>query len=75
MTPVGQVAGREVMTVEGLVDAGGRLAALQDSFHLHGAAQCGICTPGMLMAAADLLSHAEAPDEMAKKTSAMVPNR
>ena len=65
MTPVGQVAGREVLTVEGLAGAGGRMAALQDSFHLHGAAQCGICTPGMLMAAADLLSHQEKPDEAA----------
>ena len=65
MTPAGQVAGREVLTVEGLCDAGGRMTALQDSFHLHGAAQCGICTPGMLMAAADLLSREDAPDEAA----------
>ena len=33
----------------------GDLSALQRAFHRHGAAQCGICTPGMLMAAADLL--------------------
>ncbi len=63
MTPVGQAAGRSVTTVEGLAAAGGRLAALQDSFHLHGAAQCGICTPGMLMAAADLLRRNDDPDE------------
>ena len=54
MTPVAQVAGREVTTVEGLCAADGRLSALQEAFHHHGAAQCGICTPGMLMAAASL---------------------
>ena len=67
MTPFGQVAGRSVLTVEGLAASGGRAAALQEAFHLHGAAQCGICTPGMLMAAADLLGREEAPgdDEIA----------
>ncbi len=62
MTPVAQVAGRAVVTVEGLA-ANGRLSALQEAFHRHGAAQCGICTPGMLMAAASLLRRNEAPDE------------
>ena len=47
---VGQVEGREVTTVEGLAD-GGRLTALQQAFIEHGAAQCGICTPEMLLAA------------------------
>ena len=51
---VGQVEGREVRTVEGLAD-GGRLTALQQAFIEHGAAQCGICTPGMLLAAHALL--------------------
>ena len=51
---VGQVEGHEVITVEGLAD-GGRLTALQQSFIEHGAAQCGICTPGMLLAAHALL--------------------
>lgn len=51
---VGQVEGREVTTVEGLAD-GGRLTALQQAFIEHGAAQCGICTPGMLLAAHALL--------------------
>ena len=41
----GQCAGREVVTVEGLA-RGGKLSALQQSFVEHGAAQCGICTPG-----------------------------
>jgi carbon-monoxide dehydrogenase small subunit len=44
-----QVAGTEVRTVEGL--AGERLHRLQRAFLDRGAAQCGICTPGMLMAA------------------------
>jgi CO/xanthine dehydrogenase Mo-binding subunit/aerobic-type carbon monoxide dehydrogenase small subunit (CoxS/CutS family) len=59
LTPVGQVAGRAVTTVEGL--ARGPMAALQDSFLRHGAAQCGICTPGMLMAASALLTRSGRP--------------
>jgi carbon-monoxide dehydrogenase small subunit len=51
---MGQVEGRDVMTVEGLAD-GGRLTALQQAFIEYGAAQCGICTPGMLLAAHVLL--------------------
>jgi len=47
---MGQVHGRAVETVEGLASGNGTLAALQRSFLAHGAAQCGICTPGMLMA-------------------------
>ena len=63
MVPIAQVRGRSVETVEGL--AGERLSALQRAFHRHGAAQCGICTPGMLMAAADLLARNEAPERTA----------
>jgi CO/xanthine dehydrogenase Mo-binding subunit/aerobic-type carbon monoxide dehydrogenase small subunit (CoxS/CutS family) len=55
-----QAAGRRIATVEGLA-VDGRLAALQRSFHIHGAAQCGICTPGMLMAADDLLARSPRP--------------
>src|SRR6185437_6867450 len=51
-----QVHGRAIETVEGLASGNGTLEALQKSFLVHGAAQCGICTPGMLMAAHDLLS-------------------
>jgi len=57
LVAVGQVEGREVTTVEGLAD-GGRLTALQQAFIEHGAAQCGICTPGMLLAAHVLLQEA-----------------
>lgn len=62
LVPAGQVGGREVVTVEGLA-ANGRLSDLQRAFHVHGAAQCGICTPGMLMAAADLLARNPHPSE------------
>ena len=49
-------------TVEGLAKGGG-LSALQAAFLRHGAAQCGICTPGMLMAAHDLLRRRPHPSE------------
>jgi aldehyde oxidoreductase len=62
LTAVGQAAGRPVVTVEGL-KAHGTLNRLQTSFLKHGAAQCGICTPGMLMAATDLLAEVSKPDE------------
>ncbi|MBX9875617.1 MAG: molybdopterin-dependent oxidoreductase, partial [Beijerinckiaceae bacterium] len=62
LVPVGQVAGRDVLTVEGLAETAIG-AALQQAFQLHGAAQCGICTPGMLMAAYDLLRRNPQPGE------------
>ena len=62
LVAVGQVEGRAVDTVEGLADSDGTLARLQDSFLAHGAAQCGICTPGMLMAAKDLLYREAQPE-------------
>jgi carbon-monoxide dehydrogenase small subunit len=55
LVAVGQVEGREVVTVEGLASPDGRLSQLQQAFIEHGAAQCGICTPGMLLAAHVLL--------------------
>jgi CO/xanthine dehydrogenase Mo-binding subunit/aerobic-type carbon monoxide dehydrogenase small subunit (CoxS/CutS family) len=62
MTPVAQVAGRDVVTIEGLAQ-NGTLNLLQEAFHQFGAAQCGICTPGMLMAATDLLRRNAKPSE------------
>ena len=53
LVPAAGVAGRTVRTVEGL--ANGKLSALQASFLEHGAAQCGICTPGLLVAGTALL--------------------
>ncbi len=55
LVAMGQVEGRSVETVEGLSAADDSLSALQQSFLDHGAAQCGICTPGMLMAAQELV--------------------
>ncbi len=61
LAPLAQLEGADVRTVEGLCDSEiGR--RLQRSFLLHGAAQCGICTPGMLMAAAELLMRHPRPD-------------
>jgi aerobic carbon-monoxide dehydrogenase small subunit len=54
--------GRRLTTVEGLERAGA-LDPLQEAFARHGAAQCGYCTPGMLMAAAALLAQDRAPSE------------
>ncbi len=62
LVAIGQVEGRAVETVEGLAGTDGTLARLQDSFLEHGAAQCGICTPGMLMAAEELLRQVAQPD-------------
>jgi xanthine dehydrogenase small subunit len=50
LVPVAQVDGCDVLTVEGLA-GDGRLVPLQEAFRETGAVQCGICTPGMLMAA------------------------
>jgi len=62
LVALGQVEGRAVTTVEGLA-AGGTLDRLQRAFLAHGAAQCGICTPGMLMAGASLLARNARPSE------------
>ncbi|MGA8051353.1 MAG: (2Fe-2S)-binding protein [Burkholderiales bacterium] len=51
-----QADGRTVDTIEGLSDSG-ELAALQAAFHERNALQCGFCTPGMLMAALDLVKN------------------
>ena len=59
LMPVAQAAGRAVETVEALGPGGPD--ALQRAFLRHGAAQCGICTPGMLMAATALIRRSPAP--------------
>ena len=58
----GQCDGRTVLTVEGLGTVDG-LSGLQDAFVNEGGAQCGICTPGFLMAAHALLAANPRPDE------------
>jgi carbon-monoxide dehydrogenase small subunit len=55
-----QANGCKVDTVEGLSDSK-ELAKLQKAFHERNALQCGFCTPGMLMAAQDLLLHSRKP--------------
>ena len=62
LMPIGRVDGCEVTTVEGLAQAG-EASALQLAFLRHGAAQCGICTPGMLIAATALLRASPSPTE------------
>jgi aldehyde oxidoreductase len=63
LVAVGQAEGRSVTTIEGLGATSENAARLQDSFLRHGAAQCGICTPGMLVAATALLDANPAPME------------
>jgi aerobic-type carbon monoxide dehydrogenase small subunit (CoxS/CutS family) len=55
-----QVDGAELVTVEGLA-GDGALTPLQDAFRRHHALQCGFCTPGILIAADDLLSRGGTP--------------
>lgn len=62
LVAMGQCDGASIATVEGLA-VGGMLAPLQRAFHAHGAAQCGICTPGMLMAASGLLARNASPSK------------
>jgi carbon-monoxide dehydrogenase small subunit len=54
--------GAEVTTIEGLA-AGGRLHPIQEAFAEHHGLQCGFCTPGMILAAADLLGRDPDPDD------------
>src|SRR5437762_12154912 len=55
LVPVLQVAGTEIKTIEGIAD-GAQLHAVQQAFIECGGAQCGICTPGMVIAAVSLLA-------------------
>jgi carbon-monoxide dehydrogenase small subunit len=57
-----QADGAEVTTIEGLAGDGG-LHPLQEAFWEHHGLQCGYCTPGMIMAAADLLERNPNPSE------------
>jgi carbon-monoxide dehydrogenase small subunit len=53
----------EITTIQGLANGSGELHPLQRAFHEEHALQCGYCTPGMIMAAADLLSENPNPTE------------
>jgi carbon-monoxide dehydrogenase small subunit len=54
-----QCDGAQISTIEGMAGAGGELHQLQQSFWDEHGLQCGYCTPGMIMAAADLLARHE----------------
>jgi carbon-monoxide dehydrogenase small subunit len=62
LVPVLQVEGAEIKTIEG-VASGAELHAVQQAFIECGGAQCGICTPGMILAAMSLLEHTPQPTD------------
>jgi carbon-monoxide dehydrogenase small subunit len=57
-----QADGHEVVTVEGVAPEGS-LHRVQEAFVAAGAVQCGFCTPGLIMAAVDLLEHTPSPSD------------
>jgi carbon-monoxide dehydrogenase small subunit len=67
LVPVAQVAGAEIRTIEGIASAD-QLHAVQQAFIECGGAQCGICTPGMVIAAVDLLERNPQPTEAEIRT-------
>lgn len=62
LVPVLQADGAKIRTIEGVAD-GDRLHAVQQAFIAHGGAQCGICTPGMILAAVNLLERHPLPTD------------
>ena len=62
LVPIAQVNGAEIKTIEGVAQQD-QLHAVQQAFIDHGGAQCGICTPGMVLAAVDLLNRNPEPSE------------
>jgi aerobic carbon-monoxide dehydrogenase small subunit len=62
LVPALQADGAKILTIEG-VASGERLHAVQQAFLTHGGAQCGICTPGMILAAVNLLARNPQPSE------------
>jgi carbon-monoxide dehydrogenase small subunit len=63
LVAAGQAIGREVTTVEGLAD-GEQLHPVQEAFVECGAVQCGFCTPGLVVAAHDLLGRVARPSDL-----------
>jgi aerobic carbon-monoxide dehydrogenase small subunit len=61
--PAAKVQGRSVTTIEGIAHKDGHLTQIQEAFIQEGAAQCGFCTPGMIMNATALLEKNSAPDD------------
>src|SRR5215468_9728207 len=64
LVPAAQVEGHEITTVEGLATRPPIFDQLQNAFLCHGAAQCGACTPGMLVSATALLERNDHPSEI-----------
>ena len=62
LVAAGQAQGRDVRTIEGLAP-GGQLSAVQRAFLEAGAVQCGFCTPGLLVAAHDLIERQPTPSD------------
>lgn len=62
LVPAGQVQGCEIVTVEGIADEE-YLHPVQEEFIACGAVQCGFCTPGLIVAVHDLLSHEPRPSD------------
>jgi len=62
LVPIAQINGAAITTIEGIAH-NDELHAVQQAFIDHGGAQCGICTPGMILAAVDLLKRNPAPTE------------
>ena len=63
LVPVAQITGCEIKTIEGVAISNSQLHRVQQAFIECGGAQCGICTPGMIMAAVNLLEHIPSPSE------------
>jgi aerobic carbon-monoxide dehydrogenase small subunit len=63
LVAAGQAAGRSIVTVEGLASPG-QLHPVQEAFIRAGAVQCGFCTPGLIVAAHDLLSRVPEPTDL-----------
>ena len=57
------VAGSNITTIEGMANADGSLGVIQQAFQDHHGLQCGFCTPGMVMSAAELLAKNPKPTE------------
>lgn len=62
LIPALQADGARIRTVEGVAEAA-QLSSIQEAFLAHGGAQCGICTPGMILAALNLLARNPNPSE------------
>jgi aerobic carbon-monoxide dehydrogenase small subunit len=68
LVPLAHADNATVVTIEGVAD-GDRLHVVQEAFVTHGGAQCGICTPGMVLAAVSLLENNSDPNESQIRTA------